>query len=163
MTDGALTQQDGCEDVVITPSRLEGARRVGVREARTFAKASVSSGIATLVDGGIYQAVLFFVPSYTLAAFAGAVLGAVTNFALNRTWAFPRTSKGLAHQAMLYAIASGATYLALQLSLFLLIEVAGVHTRVAWLPAKAAAWLLVSYPMQRFFVFAERRRSSLAG
>jgi len=163
MTDGPVTQHNGAENVASSPSRLDVARHVSVREARTFAKASVSSGLATLVDGGIYQAVLFLIPSYTLAAFAGAVLGAVTNFTLNRTWAFPRTSKGLGHQAVLYAIASGATYLGLQLSLFLLIEVAGVHARVAWLPAKAAAWLLVSYPMQRFFVFADGRRKRIAG
>lgn len=163
MTDGVITQQDGCADVASGPSRLDVARHVSVREARTFAKASISSGIATIADGGIYQAVLFLIPSYTLAAFAGAVIGAATNFTLNRTWAFPRTSKALGHQALQYAMASGATYLGLQLSLFLLIEVAGVNTRVAWLPAKAAAWLLVSYPMQRFFVFAERRRNSVAG
>jgi putative flippase GtrA len=120
----------------------------------------VSSLAATVVDGTAYQVVLFFVPSYTLAAFVGAVLGAVTNFSLNRYWAFPRTSKKLGYQAGEYAIASGATYLGLQASLYLLIEVVGIASRIAWLPGKVIAWLLVSYPMQRFFVFAERRRKA---
>jgi putative flippase GtrA len=127
-------------------------------EATIFAKASVSSLAATVVDGVAYQAVLFGLPGrYGIAGFAGALLGAVTNFTLNRLWAFPLTGKKLRTQIWQYAIASGATYIGLQLCLMLLIEVIGVNERVAWLPAKVVAWLVVSYPMHRFVVFGKRR------
>jgi putative flippase GtrA len=126
-------------------------------EATTLAKASVSSLAATVVDGIVYQAVLFGLPGrYGIAAFGGALLGAVTNFTLNRVWAFPPTAKSLRMQAAQYAVASGATYLGLQLCLMLLIEVMHINERVAWLPAKVVAWLLVSYPMHRFVVFGKR-------
>jgi putative flippase GtrA len=117
----------------------------------------VSSLAATVVDGIAYQAVLFaLVGRYGIAAFAGALLGAVTNFTLNRLWAFPSIGKKLWMQVWQYAIASGATYLGLQLCLMLLIEVLGVNERVAWLPAKLVAWIAVSYPMHRFVVFGKR-------
>lgn len=162
----AVADADALEqDVVVAGprGRMATLGEAGAREARTLVKASVSSGAATAVDGVIYQALLFLMPSYALAAFGGAVLGAVTNFALNRTWVFPHTTKGLKRQAMQYAMAAAATYVGLQLSLFMLIEVLAVPTRVAWVPAKVIAWLLVSYPMQRLVVFAEKRTNRAVG
>jgi putative flippase GtrA len=126
------------------------------REAFIFAKASISSAIATACDGVVYQMVLFAIPGrYVPAAFLGALLGAVTNFTLNRYWAFPKTWKTLRGQAGLYAFASLVTYGGLQSALWLLIEVMHMHERTAWLPAKAFAWLLLSYPLQRFLVFGK--------
>jgi hypothetical protein len=54
-----------------------------------------------------------------------------------------------------YALASALTYGGLQSALFVFIEVMRINERIAWLPAKVAAWLLVSYPLHRFFVFAK--------
>jgi len=98
---------------------------------------------------------------YVLAAITGAVVGAVTNFLLCRYWAFQRTERHIAAQATLYALASFLTYLALQASLSLLIEVVRIDQRAAWFPAKAIAWLGVSYPMSRFVVFGARRQKAL--
>ena len=129
-------------------------------EASTLAKASVSSIAATVVDGVAYQGVLFAIAGhYGIAAFAGALLGAGTNFTLNRLWAFPPTGKKLATQAWQYAIASASTYLGLQLCLLLLIEVLHINERIAWLPAKIFAWLAVSYPLHRFMVFGRRKNN----
>jgi putative flippase GtrA len=135
----------------------------GVREAKIVARASVSSVVATALDGLAYQGVLFAVASYTLAGLAGAALGAVTNFLLNRYWAFPRTTRSIWIEAAKYVLASAMTYIALQTSLFVLIDILDVHERVAWVPAKVLSWALVSYPLQRCFVFSASRRRCVTG
>ncbi len=126
------------------------------QEMGTLVRASISSGIATLTDGLAYQLLLFVVPGfYGVAALAGAMLGGVTNFSINRAWVFDSTTKRLRSQAMEYALASLLTYAALQSCLFVFIEMLHVDEHVAWLPAKAIAWLFVSYPVQRFLVFSK--------
>lgn len=126
----------------------------GVSELNTIARASLSSAAATVADGAAYQLLLLSVThSYTVAAFAGAVLGGLTNFTINRRWTFRSTNKRLRKQAAEYAIASLATYVALQSCLFVFIEALAIDEHAAWIPAKIIAWLFVSYPMQRFLVF----------
>lgn len=128
--------------------------RKGLFEVATMARATLSSALATLVDGVVYQVALtLFVSHYGAAAFAGALLGGVTNFTVNRFWAFRNTIKPLGAQASEYALASLTTYVALQSCLFALVEVLHTDQRVAWIPAKVVAWLFVSYPLHRFLVF----------
>jgi putative flippase GtrA len=130
-------------------------------EMRLFARATLASVVATVVDLLVYEAVLFWGHNegrlYVVAAVLAAIAGAVTNFLLGRYWAFKRTERSVATQAALYALASFLTYLALQATLALLVEVAHVDARLAWAPAKVVAWLAVSYPMARFVVFGGER------
>lgn len=128
-----------------------------VGEMRLFARASCSGIAGTSADALIYQAILWIGGHegrlYILAAVLSATGGAITNFLLNRYWAFRRTEKHIATQAAQYAVASVLTYVALQASLALLVEVYHVDPRVAYFPAKAFAWLAVSYPLARLVVF----------
>jgi putative flippase GtrA len=140
------------------PASAAPARRGWRHEGLVLAKASVSSAAATLVDGIAYQAVLFALAGrYGIAAFAGAVLGAITNFTLNRIWAFGPGKHPLGKQIPLYAAASGLVFLGLQGCLTLFIEVLHVNERVAWIPAKGIAWACISYPLFRYVVFAQAR------
>ncbi len=133
------------------------------REAASAARAAVSSGIATLVDGLAYQAVLFAATAmhhraYVAAAMVGAVGGGVTNFSLNRHWAFRAECAPLAGQAARYALGSLMTLLVLEGLLWILVERVGIDARTAWLPAKLLAWGAFSYPFQRIVVFAGASR-----
>ena len=146
-----------------------------MQEASTLARASVSSGVATALDAVAYQTIVSVaVGSYGAAAFVGALLGGVTNFSINRRWAFANTNKNhsthdqatrshatkrLRLQVIEYAFASLVTYLALQLCLTLLVEACGVNPHVAWIPSKVVAWLGVSYPLHRFVVFARPKNA----
>lgn len=130
-------------------------KRYGSREMGTLFRASLSSGVATAMDGIAYQMLLlFFTGSYGVAAFVGALLGGVTNFGINRRWVFETTSKRLRSQAFEYALTCLVTYAALQTFLFIFVEVFQTGVHAAWVPAKILAWLLVSYPVQRFLVFS---------
>jgi hypothetical protein len=55
-----------------------------------------------------------------------------------------------------YAVVSLATFFALRLFLAGTVEGLGMSPRVAWLPAKLAAFLLVSYPAQKLWVFSNK-------
>ncbi|MEP7052253.1 MAG: GtrA family protein [Pseudomonadota bacterium] len=121
------------------------------------AKALLSSGAATLTDGAVYQLVLCALPQhYGLVAAAGAVAGAIVNFLINRHYTFTSTAERAWPQALRYAVVSLATFFALRLLLAGSIEGLGWSPRVAWLPAKLAAWALVSYPAQRLWVFSAK-------
>jgi putative flippase GtrA len=125
-------------------------------EGKIALKAMLSSLLATLADGLVYQLLLCVVPAlYGSAAFAGALAGAATNFSINRVWAFERREQPMAGQMLRYAIVSLLTFGALRFLLWLFIEELGASARVGWLPAKLLAWLLVSYPAQRFWVFTK--------
>jgi putative flippase GtrA len=120
----------------------------------TLAKATVSSLLATAVDAAVYQAVLFVaVGRYGMAAAFAAVAGAFTNFFVNRHWTFHAGTEKLHLQGLRYAIVSFLTFCCLQAMLWFLIEVAGVGVRIAWLPAKILAFVLVSFPLQQVWVF----------
>jgi putative flippase GtrA len=128
------------------------------RESLTLGKAMVSSLVATGVDGIAYQAALFLAPGHCFAAaFVAALAGAVTNFSLNRYWAFPPSGISLRRQTAYYALASAATYVGMVAALKLSMDVLLLNERVAWLPAKVLSWLLVSYPLHRLFVFSKAR------
>lgn len=125
----------------------------------TLARATVSSLLATGVNAVAYQAYLCVAYGrYGVAAAAGAIAGAVTNFLLNRNWAFGATQEKMLWQALRYVAVSLLTFLGLRVMLWALIELGSVGMRIAWLPAKVLAFLLVSYPLQRLWVFRRRGR-----
>jgi putative flippase GtrA len=149
-------------DPQTAPSRLPHPPRIlslSISDWAVLLRASASSLTATAVDGVAYQLVLLLGWGYTAAAAAGAVIGAVTNFTMNRSWAFPPSGRTLRSQLALYCLASLLTYLGLQACLVLLIEVLHVDERLAWVPAQLIAWGAISYPLFRRVVFARPRPS----
>jgi putative flippase GtrA len=127
------------------------------REALSALRAAISSFVATLTDGAFYEVVLLASiqiahPSYAAAAVVGAFAGGVTNFTLNRRWAF-RTGGPLLPQGARYALGSLMTLAVLEAALWVLVDEIGLDARAAWFPAKLVAWAGFSYPFQRFVVF----------
>ena len=129
-------------------------------ELHVVAKAALSSGAATLADGVVYQLFLFVLPQhYGVVAAAGAIAGAIVNFLINRHYTFTSTAERAWPQALRYAVVSLATFFVLRLFLAGTVEGLGWSARIAWLPAKLAAFALVSYPAQRLWVFSGKART----
>ena len=127
------------------------------RSEHTLARATISSLLATAVDALAYQLVLYLlIGRYGVAAALAAVAGAVTNFLVNRHWTFVATHQRMVWQAIRYAIVSLLTFACLRSLLWLLIEYGSVGMRIAWLPAKILAFVMVSFPMQKVWVFRVR-------
>lgn len=140
-----------------TPDVPLGAPKVGA--AQSMVRSGVSSIIATVVDAIVYQAMLFvWIGHYGVAAAVAAVAGAITNFAINRQWSFVATGHNVVGQAIRYTVVSGLTFACLRFLLWLFIEVIGIGVRIAWIPSKILAFVVISFPMQRFWVFRIKSR-----
>ncbi len=91
------------------------------------------------------------------ATVLGASLGAVTNFALGRSWVFRappgRDTSRVTTQGVRYALTAGASAVLNALGEYLLHDRAHVHYLVARLLVAAAVGMLWNFNMQRRFVF----------
>jgi putative flippase GtrA len=123
-------------------------------EILTASRAAFCSLLATLNDGLVYRGLLSITAGrYGVAAFGGALMGGLLNFALNRSWTFRGSWKRIDLQAGQYVAGALLTYLGVQATLWVLIERFGAGEKTAWFPAKILAFALISYPFQRFVVF----------
>lgn len=109
---------------------------------------------ATIVDVGTLTSLVELAGVYYVFATAiGAFCGAVTNFTLNKYWAFEDNHGRIAAQGFRYALVSGASLLLNTLLVFCFTEFGGLR----YLVSKAIAALAVgwgwNYPMHRYFVF----------
>jgi putative flippase GtrA len=112
--------------------------------------------MATAVDfGTMILAVERFALAPALATAMGAVLGALTNFALGRTWIFRYGSGHWGSQAMRYAVVSGASAGWNTLGEYLMHDAALVPYVSARVVVSIAVSLLWNFPLQRRFVFRD--------
>lgn len=131
-------------------------------EIMFLTRAVVSSLLATVADGIAYQTALTIAPGrYGWAALWGAAAGGILNFLLNRHWTFRAADRPFWAQAANYAVGALLTFASLRAFLWLLIEKFGMGERIAWLPAEFLGFVFVTYPLQRFVVFAPGGRSFL--
>lgn len=147
----------GWQALRLRPPSSSGARQ----EALLAIRASISSFVATAVDGGVYMLVLWLVGSrwggegrvYQAVTALGAACGALTNFSLNRWWAFGPSPKTVVLQGAQYLLGSLLTLAALELAMWVLVSRFHVGAAQAWVPAKGIVWIGFSYPFQRVLVF----------
>lgn len=114
-----------------------------------------ASGVgATTVDVG---ALIFLVEvvgcHVTLAAFLAAVLGGITNFVINKYWAFADRTPLEIRQLTLYAVVSLVTAAFTATSLHILAVVIGVPYLIAKAVAAGLVFFLWTYPAQARIVF----------
>ena len=127
-------------------------------EVGRFLRANLSSSAASLVDYLVAGLVLLLGGHYLVAASAGALSGAVTDFSLKRHWAFDRAHKGAVHrEGLRYLLVSAASLLWNLAACYALVD--GLKLRA--LPGVIVASILVgflwNYPLHRLFVFRGAR------
>lgn len=124
----------------------------------TLGRHQIGAIAATLVDFGTMIALVEGARlSPEAATPIGAVLGAVTNFTLGRTWIFRRHTGHWAAQASRYALVSAASAGWNTLGEQLVHGMAHVQYVIARAIVSFVVSLLWNFPMQRAFVFRERR------
>jgi putative flippase GtrA len=131
------------------------ARPAGLRQ---WVRHHASSLAAAIVDFGIMVACVEALHARPVpATVAGAACGAVTNFFLGRYWIYQQRESAARGQAVRYALVSAASLGWNAAGEHLLADVLHVQyvlSRVITALVVSNAW---NYPLQRFFVFSERR------
>jgi dolichol-phosphate mannosyltransferase len=127
---------------------------------RSFRRSQVTSAAATAVDFGLVFGLTELVGFWYVASVAiGAAAGAVTNFALNRRWAFRHTEADFAwkhsvrHQAWRYALVSSGSLILNTLGVWALTETTGIPYGFSVVGVSLAVGFFFNFPLQRRFVF----------
>lgn len=124
-------------------------------ESGRFLRANASSGVATALDWSLVTTLIAWAGAhYLVAAAAGAVAGAATDFSLKRQWAFARDDMGtLPAEGLRYLLVSGASLGVNLLLSWGLVEGLGAPPVLGVIGASILVGLLWNYPLQRWFVF----------
>jgi putative flippase GtrA len=132
----------------------EPARRGWAAEAGRFLRANFASLAASGLDYLVVTGLVLARVHYLLAAAAGALSGAVTDFALKRHWAFDRGQKGAVHhEAGRYAAVSGASLGLNLLGAWALVDGLGLPAVPGVIAASIVVGFAWNYPLHRWFVF----------
>lgn len=121
-----------------------------------FARSTLTSIFTTSLDFALLALLVErFGVGYALATFLGTVLGASSNFLINRAWAFRAADGHAGHQALRYALVQVGSS-ALHTSGVWLATRAGAEYLVAKVAVASLAYLVWNYPLNRTFVFSVR-------
>jgi putative flippase GtrA len=119
---------------------------------RTFARSIVTSIFSTAVDFATLL-LLDKVIDYRLATAIGTVVGFLTNFTINRYWAFEASEGALHWQFVRVLPVQAGSTLWQTLGMWLAVGSLGLHLTVAKIIVSAVVYLVWNYPMNRHFVF----------
>lgn len=120
----------------------------------TFLRAQASAILATAVD----FSTLFFCTEilgvyYGLSTALGAFAGAVTNFLVNRSWAFQAQSESVGKQAFKYALVSLGSLALNTGGVIAFTETFGFHYGFSKVVVALLVGIFFNYPLHKFLVF----------
>lgn len=138
--------------------RENGLPRRTLKQVFEWLRHHISSIVATGVDfGAMIASVELLRLSPVTGTVIGAAIGGVSNFFLGRHFTFRSRSKEVTSQALRYALVS-ATSLGLNaLGEYVFITLVPSRYVLGRILVAATVNNLWNYPIQRFFVFAERK------
>jgi len=123
-----------------------------------FARSVVTSTFTTSLDFVVLTALVELAgTTYALATFVGTLVGATSNFVINRAWAFEATAGHPGRQAVRYVMVQIGSAVIHTLGVWSLTRFAGVQYLVAKFGVACAAYLGWNYPLNHRFVFPRSR------
>ena len=136
-------------------------RRQLLAELGRFLRANLASTAATALDWAMVTALVWIGAHYLVAAAAGALAGAVTDFTLKRHWAFDRQEKDRLHaEAVRYLMVSGTSLLLNLAVAWALVDGLRFPPVPGVILASVVVGIAWNYPLHRFWVF---RRAGAGG
>jgi putative flippase GtrA len=121
---------------------------------KTFSRAQVASLAATVIDfGALTLWVEVFHQFYAYGVAIGALMGAVTNFLINRYWSFEAGASPIVRQAGRYAMVSAGSLILNTVGVYLITERFGVYYMSSKLAIAFAIGIFYNYPLHRYFVY----------
>jgi len=123
----------------------------------TFPRSVVTSIFTTSLDFALLTTLVELAHvNYVLATFLGTVLGASSNFLINRSWAFRAKHGHAGHQALRYLLVQLGSAALHTSGVWLLTSFGGIRYLISKVVIAIAAYLVWNYPMNRHFVFPAR-------
>lgn len=132
-------------------------------ELGTFLRSSLTSLITTALDFGTLVGLTELAGvNYVLATWIGTIVGSLSNFAINKAWAFYAPGAAVIPAiARFVVVQAGASGLH-TLGVWLLTRFARLPYPVSKLVVAATVFLAWNYPLNRWFVFGGRRPAESA-
>ena len=125
-------------------------------EVWKFIKGQLSSSVATAVDWALMSSLIAFGVHYLYAAAAGALAGALTDFAVKKWWVFHAGQDKLHGQAVRYALVSAASAGLNCLLAYGLVDGLGAPKVPGVIAASIVIGFVWNYPLHRLYVFRRR-------
>jgi len=125
--------------------------------SRTFLRSALTSLFTTGLDFlTLVTAVELFGVNYVLATWLGTVVGSLSNFAINRSWAFRGSALKLRWQLARFVLVQVGASLLHTGGVWLMVRFAGIPYQVAKLVIAALVAVGWNYPLNHAVVFAGR-------
>ena len=122
---------------------------------RTLPRSIVTSLITTALDFGVLTgAVELFHVNYVVATWMGTVVGSLSNFSINKRWAFRGSPLTLRHQLLRFLMVQAGSSALQTLGVWLLTRLGGLPYLGSKTVIAAAVALGWNYPLNRYFVFS---------
>ena len=122
---------------------------------RTLPRSILTSLITTALDYGVLVgSVELLHVDYVLATWMGTVVGSLSNFTINKHWAFHGSPLTLRHQLLRFLLVQAGSSGLQTLGVWLLTRFGGLPylgSKTVIAALVAIAW---NYPLNRFFVFS---------
>jgi putative flippase GtrA len=124
-----------------------------------MSRSTATSLFTTVLDfGTLVLLVNIFHLNYVLATWIGTVVGSLSNFTINKHWAFRDSKVGMHNQfGRFLAVQAGSSGLN-TLGVYLFTHFLGVDYKLSRIIVAAMVALGWNYPMNHALVFATRRR-----
>jgi putative flippase GtrA len=131
----------------------------GRTELATFARSVLTSLLTTALDFGTLVGLTELAGvNYVLATWIGTVVGALANFTINKMWAFDAGDMpAMPAMGRFLGVQAGASGLHTA-GVWVLTRFARLPYPVSKLVIAAVVYLSWNYPLNRWFVFGQRRR-----
>ena len=120
----------------------------------SFRRSTLTSLATTSLDFVVLAALVELAGvGHVLATFVGSVVGATSNFLINRRWTFRASAGHAGHQAARYLVAQAGSAALHTSGVWLLTRAGAVPYLVAKVVVATLAYLGWNYPVNRYWVF----------
>jgi putative flippase GtrA len=128
----------------------------------TFSRSTLTSLFTTALDFGTLTGLVELAGvDYVLATWLGTVVGSLSNFTINRLWAFDAKDRPPAGQFLRFLVVQAVASLLHTLGVWSFTRFFELPYQVSKIVISALVYLAWNYPMNRWFVF--RRWATAAG
>jgi putative flippase GtrA len=122
-----------------------------------FIRSGLTSLLTTAFDFATLTGVVELLHvNYVLATWLGTVVGSLSNFTINKHWAFKGSSVPLPHQLGRFVLVQAGSSAWNTLGVWLMTRYGGLDYKLSKLFVAALVALAWNYPMNRFFVFGRK-------